>query len=60
MALRVRVESAPPLQPLKAWFPLTEDKYETVLDLQGEICARLNVKFSDDRMVEETLIKPSF
>ena len=46
-ALRVRVESAPPLPPLKAWFPLSEDRYETVMDLQGELCSRLKVKYSE-------------
>ena len=46
-ALRVRVESTPPLSPLKAWFPLNEDQYETITDLQAEICSRLNVKYYD-------------
>lgn len=50
-ALRVRVESAPPLPPLKAWFPLNEGDYETVLDLKGEICSRLNVKVFDTTLM---------
>ncbi|VDB86775.1 unnamed protein product [Peniophora sp. CBMAI 1063] len=45
-ALRVRVESAPPLPPLKAWLPLNEDQHETVMDLQAELCMRLNTKYS--------------
>lgn len=46
-ALRVRVESAPPLPPLKAWFPLNEEEYETVMDLQIELCSRLRAKYSE-------------